>query len=121
MLRIADQYPTGGIDQVREILWNPRRRSRLLRPVRLKVADTTERAHPVPNDQAQHIQNTNPYPTVRAEQPAMQFRQSRGSVYSRRPRARHNVGRRATGKHRLRLSPGRGSASMVSGGFAVDS
>jgi hypothetical protein len=31
VLRIADQYPTGGIDQVREILWNPRRRRRLLR------------------------------------------------------------------------------------------
>ncbi len=29
--RIADQYPTGGIDQVREILWNPRWRGRLLR------------------------------------------------------------------------------------------
>ena len=31
VVRIADQYPTGGIDQVREILWNPRRRSNLLR------------------------------------------------------------------------------------------
>ena len=31
VLRIADQYPTGGIDQVREILWNPRWRRRLLR------------------------------------------------------------------------------------------
>ena len=31
VVRIADQYPTGGIDQVREILWNPRWRSRLLR------------------------------------------------------------------------------------------
>jgi hypothetical protein len=31
VLRIADQYPTGGIDQVREILWNPRSRRRLVR------------------------------------------------------------------------------------------
>jgi hypothetical protein len=31
VLRIADQYPTGGIDQIREILWNPRSRRRLLR------------------------------------------------------------------------------------------
>lgn len=31
VLHIADQYPTGGIDQVREILWNPRSRRRLLR------------------------------------------------------------------------------------------
>jgi hypothetical protein len=29
--RIAGQYPTGGADHVREILWNPRWRSRLLR------------------------------------------------------------------------------------------
>ena len=31
VLRIADQYPTGGVDQVREILWSPRLRSRMLR------------------------------------------------------------------------------------------
>jgi hypothetical protein len=31
VVRIADQYPTGGIDQVREMMWNPRWRRRLLR------------------------------------------------------------------------------------------
>jgi hypothetical protein len=31
VLRIADQYSTGGIDQVREILWDPHWRRRLLR------------------------------------------------------------------------------------------
>ena len=30
VLRIADQYPTGGVDQVREILWSPRFRRRML-------------------------------------------------------------------------------------------
>lgn len=30
VLHIADQYPTGGIDQVRDILWDPRSRDRLL-------------------------------------------------------------------------------------------
>lgn len=30
VLRIADQYPTGGVDQVREILWTPRHRRRTL-------------------------------------------------------------------------------------------
>lgn len=30
VLRIADQYLTGGVDQVREILWTPRHRRRLL-------------------------------------------------------------------------------------------
>lgn len=30
VLRIADQYPTGGVDQFREILWTPRHRRRLL-------------------------------------------------------------------------------------------
>ena len=30
VLRIADRYPTGGVDQVREILWTPRHRRRML-------------------------------------------------------------------------------------------
>ena len=30
VLRIADRYPTGGVDQVREILWSPRSRRRVL-------------------------------------------------------------------------------------------
>jgi len=30
VLHIADQYPTGGVDQVREILWSPRHRRRML-------------------------------------------------------------------------------------------
>jgi hypothetical protein len=29
--RIAEEWPTGGVDQVRDVLWSPRSRGRLLR------------------------------------------------------------------------------------------